>query len=77
MSLIWVLLSLLATFNENIFFLLNCFPKLSGVSFARSCPFAIITVREHTASTSSNICVDITIALLVEIFFIKSLISYF
>ena len=54
MSLICVLLSLLATFNENIFVLLNCFPKLSGVSFARSCPFAIITVREHTASTSSN-----------------------
>ena len=48
-----------------------------GVSLKRSLPFDIIAALVHTASTSSRICVDITIVLFYDIFLINSRTSYF
>ena len=71
------LLILLEVVTDKIFSCIRLLPKFSGVSLARSLPLAIIIAREHTASTSSKICVDITIALLFDIALINFLISCF
>ena len=71
------LLILLDTSIDKVFLFKNLFSKFLGVSFASNFPFEIITAREHTASTSSKICVEITIALLVDILFMRFLISCF